>query len=72
MFEIPQAAIGSDGTIYVVWNAGTIVGNKTYIDVFLAYSQDEGNSWNHVKITNNLSHSFSISSGQLQRSSYSI
>ncbi|MFA2814008.1 exo-alpha-sialidase [Bacillus paranthracis] len=58
MFEIPQAAIGSDGTIYVVWNAGTIVGNKTYIDVFLAYSQDEGNSWNQVKITNNLSHSF--------------
>ncbi|MFJ7472147.1 sialidase family protein, partial [Peribacillus frigoritolerans] len=58
MFEIPQASIGPDGTIYVVWNAGTVVGNRTYIDIFLAYSQDEGNSWNHVRITNNLSHSF--------------
>ena len=58
MFEIPQAAIGLDGTIYVVWNAGTVVGARTYIDVYLAYSQDEGNSWNQVRITNNLSHSF--------------
>lgn len=58
MFEIPQAAIGADGTIYVVWNAGTVVGIRTFIDVYLAYSRDEGNSWNQVKVTNNLSHSY--------------
>ena len=31
---------------------------RTYIDIFLAYSQDEGNSWNQVKMTDNLSYSF--------------
>ncbi|MGN7398067.1 exo-alpha-sialidase [Peribacillus frigoritolerans] len=56
--EFPHAAIGDDGTIYVVWNAGRDVGNTTFIDTFLAYSQDEGNSWNQVNVTNNLAFSF--------------
>ncbi|WP_420911251.1 sialidase family protein [Priestia aryabhattai] len=58
MFEIPQAAIGQDGTIYVVWNAGSTVGGVKNINVFLAYSQDGGNNWNRINITNNLSFSF--------------
>jgi hypothetical protein len=58
LFELPQAAIGPDGTLYVVWNAGRVVGTRTSIDIFLAYSQDEGNTWNTVKITNTLSFSF--------------
>ncbi|HWO96705.1 MAG TPA: hypothetical protein VNM45_10280 [Bacillus sp. (in: firmicutes)] len=58
MNEFPHAAIGPDGTIYVVWNAGTVVGGTTFINVFLAYSQDQGNSWNQVNITNNSSFPF--------------
>jgi hypothetical protein len=58
MNEFPQAAIGPDGTIYVVWNAGKVIGSSTFIDTFLAYSQDEGNSWNQVNITNHLAFSF--------------
>ena len=42
MFEIPQATIGPDGTIYVVWNAGIVINNKVFINVFLAHSKDEG------------------------------
>ncbi|MED4287386.1 sialidase family protein [Priestia megaterium] len=53
MNEFPQASIGPDGTIYVVWNAGTIVGGTPFINVYLAYSQDQGKSWNQVNITNN-------------------
>ena len=56
--EFPQAAIGPDGVLYVVWNAGRVVGSTTFIDIFLAYSQDEGNSWNQVKMTDNLAFSF--------------
>jgi hypothetical protein len=58
MNEFPHAALGPDGTIYVVWNAGVVVGNTTFIDTFLAYSQDEGNSWNQLRITNNPAFSF--------------
>ena len=58
MNEFPHADIGPDGTIYVVWNAGTVVGATTFINVFLAYSQDQGNSWNQVNITNNSSFPF--------------
>lgn len=56
--EFPQAAIGPDGTLYVVWSVGRVIGSRTFIDTFLAYSQDEGNSWNQVNITNNLAFSF--------------
>ena len=58
MNEFPHAAIGPDGTLYVVWNAGRVVGSTTFIDTFLAYSQDEGDNWNSVNITNNLAFSF--------------
>ncbi|MGE1198565.1 sialidase family protein [Priestia megaterium] len=58
MNEFPHASIGPDGTLYVVWNAGTVVGTTTFINVFLAYSQDGGNSWNQVNITNNVSFPF--------------
>lgn len=58
MFELPQAAIGPDGTIYVVWNAGRVVGGTTFIDIFLACSKDEGNTWNQVTVTNTPSHAF--------------
>lgn len=55
MFEIPQATIGPDGTIYVVWNAGTVINNKTFINVFLAYSKDEGATWTQVNVTQDMS-----------------
>ncbi|WP_243765410.1 exo-alpha-sialidase [Bacillus arachidis] len=51
MNEFPQAAIGPDGTLYVVWNAGRVIGGTTFIDIFLAYSTDKGNTWNIVDIT---------------------
>ena len=59
-FEFPQAAIAPDGTLYVVWNAGRIVGNSRFIDILLAYSQDQGNTWNTVNISTpqNLAFSF--------------
>jgi hypothetical protein len=56
--EFPHAAIGPDGTIYVVWNAGRVVGASIFVDVFLAYSTNEGTSWNQVNVTNNLAYSF--------------
>lgn len=58
MNEFPHASIGPDGTLYVVWNEGTVIGNTTFINVFLAYSQDGGNNWNEVNITNNISFPF--------------
>ncbi|MFB2347918.1 exo-alpha-sialidase [Priestia megaterium] len=58
MNEFPHASIGPDGTLYVVWNAGTVAGTTTFINVFLAYSQDGGNNWNQVNITNNVSFPF--------------
>ncbi|WP_257143585.1 exo-alpha-sialidase [Bacillus thuringiensis] len=58
MNEFPQAAVGPDGTIYVVWNAGRVVGNTTFIDTFLAYSQNEGVSWTQINVTNNIAYSF--------------
>ncbi|PEL62867.1 hypothetical protein [Bacillus toyonensis] len=58
MFEIPQAGIGPDGTIYVVWNQRRNIGGTTFIDVFLAYSQNGGNNWTQVNISNNLPHAF--------------
>jgi len=51
MFEIPQAAIAPDGTIYVVWNAGRTVGGVKNIDVFVAFSKDGGLTWQQVNIT---------------------
>ncbi|EPZ0458715.1 TPA: exo-alpha-sialidase [Bacillus paranthracis] len=51
MFEIPQATIGPDGTIYVVWNAGIVINNKVFINVFLAHSKDEGKTWTQVNVT---------------------
>lgn len=53
MFEIPQAAIGPDGTIYVVWNAGSTVGGVKRIDVFVAFSTDGGLTWQQVNVTEN-------------------
>lgn len=51
MNEFPHAAIAPDGTLYVVWNAGRVIGTTTFIDVFLAYSTDKGNTWHIVDIT---------------------
>jgi len=56
--EFPQASIGLDGTIYVVWNAGRLVGNTIFIDTFLAYSQNGGNTWNELNVTSNSAYSF--------------
>lgn len=53
MFEIPQAAIGDDGTIYVVWNAGRTVGGVKRIDIFLAFSRNDGQTWQQVNLTEN-------------------
>ncbi|MGE5701968.1 MAG: exo-alpha-sialidase [Clostridia bacterium] len=59
MNEFPQAAIAPDGTIYVVWNAGRVIGTTTFIDIFLAFSTDKGNTWNRVNATpNNIAFSF--------------
>lgn len=58
--EFPQAAIGPDGTLYVVWNAGRVIGNTRFIDVLLAYSTDEGNTWNEVNISTHKSLTFSF------------
>jgi hypothetical protein len=55
MNDYPHAAIGPDGTIYVVWNEGRVVGTTTFIDVYLAYSTDKGNSWNRINVTSNTS-----------------
>ncbi|WP_245592209.1 exo-alpha-sialidase [Ectobacillus panaciterrae] len=43
--EFPQASIGPDGTIYVVWNAGTVINGQTFINVFLAFSKNQGATW---------------------------
>ncbi|MEA1012933.1 MULTISPECIES: sialidase family protein [Bacillus] len=43
--EFPQASIGPDGTIYVVWNAGTVINGQTFINVFLAFSRNQGTTW---------------------------
>ncbi|MCU5657365.1 exo-alpha-sialidase [Bacillus mycoides] len=43
--EFPQASIGPDGTIYVVWNAGTVINGQTFINVFLAFSRNQGATW---------------------------
>ncbi|WP_336992518.1 sialidase family protein [Bacillus toyonensis] len=53
MNEFPHAAIGPDGTLYAVWNAGRVVGDTTYIDVFLAYSTNKGSTWSRVNVTSN-------------------
>jgi hypothetical protein len=59
MNEFPHAAFGPDSTLYVVWNAGRVLGTTTFIDVFLAYSMDKGNTWNRVNITHkNIAFSF--------------
>ncbi len=58
MNEFSHAAIGPDGTLYVVWNAGRVVGSTTFIDTFLAYSQDGGISWNQINVSNNIAYSF--------------
>lgn len=58
MNEFPHAAIGPDGTLYAVWNAGRFDGIRTFIDVFLAYSIDKGLNWQEVRITNTLSFPF--------------
>lgn len=60
MNEFPHAAIAPDGTLYVVWNAGRIVGNSRFIDILLAYSQDEGNTWNTVNISTHQNIAFSF------------
>ncbi|WP_240515137.1 sialidase family protein [Bacillus wiedmannii] len=49
--DFPHAAIAPDETLYVVWNAGRAIGATTFIDVFLAYSTDKGNTWHIVDIT---------------------
>lgn len=72
MFEIPQAGIGPDGTIYVVWNQRRNIGGTIFIDVFLAYSQNGGNNWTQVNISNNLPHSFFPSVAVNKGSSCSI
>ncbi|RFT62652.1 exo-alpha-sialidase [Bacillus clarus] len=51
MNEFPHATIGPDGTLYAVWNQGRVVGTTTFIDIFLAYSTDKGNTWHIVDIT---------------------
>lgn len=53
MNEFPHATIGPDGTLYAVWNQGRVVGTTTFIDVFLAFSTDKGNTWNRVDVTLN-------------------
>lgn len=53
MNEFPHATIGPDGTLYAVWNQGRVVGTTTFIDVFLAFSTDKGNTWNRVDVTPN-------------------
>ncbi|UNK35294.1 glycoside hydrolase [Bacillus sp. N5-665] len=58
--EFPHAAIGPDGTLYVVWNAGRVIGNTRFIDIFLAYSTDEGNTWNEVNISTHQNLAFSF------------
>ncbi|MBS4189893.1 DUF11 domain-containing protein [Bacillus sp. FJAT-49705] len=58
MNEFPHAAIGPDGTIYVVWNEGRVVGGTTFIDIILGYSQNAGVTWNRVNITNSLPYKF--------------
>ncbi|MED2792101.1 sialidase family protein [Bacillus wiedmannii] len=58
--EYPQAAIGPDGTLYVVWNAGRVIGNTRFIDILLAYSTDEGNTWNTVNISTHKNLTFSF------------
>lgn len=60
MNEYPQAAIAPDGTLYVVWNAGRIIGNSRFVDILLAYSQDEGNTWHTVNISTHQNLTFSF------------
>lgn len=54
-FEIPSAAIGPDGVIYVVWNDGR---NQptTGDDIYMAYSENKGVNWNLVRVTDNIAH----------------
>ncbi|PEM93749.1 hypothetical protein CN558_24045 [Bacillus wiedmannii] len=57
--EFPQAAIAPDGTLYVVWNAGRVIGATTFSDIFLAYSTDKGITWDIIDITpENTTYSF--------------
>ena len=58
MNEFPHAAIGPDGTLYAVWNAGRVIGSRTFINVFLAYSKDKGASWNQVNVSQSIAYSF--------------
>lgn len=51
MNEFPHAAIGPDGTLYVVWSQGSVVNGTTIIDVMLAYSTNQGNTWTTVNMT---------------------
>jgi hypothetical protein len=57
LMEFPSASIGPDGTIYVVWNDGV---NKatTGIDVFLAYSRNQGATWTIRQVTNGVTDEF--------------
>lgn len=57
MNEFPQAAIGEDGTLYVVWNDGRNI-DTTGIDIYLAYSTDRGNTWHIRQITSTATHEF--------------
>lgn len=54
--EFPQASIGPDGTIYAVWNGGTVNGD---INIFLAFSRNQGATWSQpVNITQGLPFAF--------------
>ena len=55
--EAPHAAIGPDGTLYVVWNDGRNLAT-TGIDIYLAYSRDGGNTWTVRQVTNSATHQF--------------
>lgn len=56
-FEIPQAAIGPDNVIYVVWNDGRNQAT-TGDDIYLNYSINKGDNWLQapIRITNNIAH----------------
>ncbi|EJV69794.1 hypothetical protein BWGOE3_35140 [Bacillus mycoides] len=55
--EFPQASIGPNGTIYVVWNAGTIINGP--INIFLTFSENQGATWSPpVNITLGLPFAF--------------
>jgi hypothetical protein len=56
--EFPHAAVGPDSTLYVVWNDGRNQDDDGAIDVFLAFSTDQGDTWIVKQVTDSRRHSF--------------